>query len=233
MCGVERKRAAVGEFYAEEFDCATMNANAPPIRLLVVDDHPIFRAGLLALVANEPDMRVVGEAADGREAIAAFQELRPDITLLDLQMPQMNGIDVIKTVRKDYPAARIIVLTTYAGDVLAQQALKAGAQAYVLKGLIRKELLDTIRAVAKGLKRISADVANQIAEHLGHESLTERELEVLRLVALGNSNRRIAVHLSITEETIKGHLKSILAKLGASDRTHAVTLALKRGIMVL
>jgi len=132
-----------------------------------VDDHPIFRAGLLALVANETDMKVVGEAADGREAVATFQALRPDITMLDLQMPQMNGIDVIKTVRKDYPAARIIVLTTYAGDVLAQQALKAGAQAYVLKGLIRKELLDTIRAVAKGLKRICADVANQIAEQLG------------------------------------------------------------------
>jgi DNA-binding NarL/FixJ family response regulator len=210
-----------------------MNSTAPTIRILVVDDHPIFRAGLLALVANEPDMQVVGEAADGREAIASFQQLRPDIMLLDLQMPEMNGIDALKAIRKDYPAARVIVLTTYAGDVLAQQALKAGAQAYVLKGLIRKELLDTIRAVANGLKRISADVANKIAEHLGYESLTEREMEVLRLVALGNSNKRIAGHLSITEETIKGHLKSILAKLGASDRTHAVTLALKRGIIDL
>jgi DNA-binding NarL/FixJ family response regulator len=211
----------------------TMSSNVPTIRLLVVDDHPIFRAGLLALVANEPDMRVVGEAADGREAVAKFHELLPDITLLDLQMPGMNGIDALRAIRKDYPATKVIVLTTYAGDVLAQQALKAGAQAYVLKGLIRRELLDTIRAVGSGLKRISADVANQIAEHMGHESLSEREMEVLRLVALGNSNKRIAGHLSITEQTIKGHLKSILAKLGASDRTHAVTLALKRGIINL
>jgi DNA-binding NarL/FixJ family response regulator len=211
----------------------TMSSNVPTIRLLVVDDHPIFRAGLLALVANEPDMRVVGEAADGREAVAKFHELLPDITLLDLQMPGMNGIDALRAIRKDYPATKVIVLTTYAGDVLAQQALKAGAQAYVLKGLIRRELLDTIRAVGNGLKRISADVANQIAEHMGHESLSEREMEVLRLVALGNSNKRIAGHLSITEQTIKGHLKSILAKLGASDRTHAVTLALKRGIINL
>jgi DNA-binding NarL/FixJ family response regulator len=210
-----------------------MSSNVPTIRLLVVDDHPIFRAGLLALVANEPDMRVVGEAADGREAVAKFHELLPDITLLDLQMPEMNGIDALRAIRKDYPATKVIVLTTYAGDVLAQQALKAGAQAYVLKGLIRRELLDTIRAVGSGLKRISADVANQIAEHMGHESLSEREMEVLRLVALGNSNKRIAGHLSITEQTIKGHLKSILAKLGASDRTHAVTLALKRGIINL
>jgi DNA-binding NarL/FixJ family response regulator len=211
----------------------TMSSNVPTIRLLVVDDHPIFRAGLLALVANEPDMRVVGEAADGREAVAKFHELLPDITLLDLQMPGMNGIDALRAIRKDYPATKVIVLTTYAGDVLAQQALKAGAQAYVLKGMIRRELLDTIRAVGNGLKRISADVANQIAEHMGHESLSEREMEVLRLVALGNSNKRIAGHLSITEQTIKGHLKSILAKLGASDRTHAVTLALKRGIINL
>jgi DNA-binding NarL/FixJ family response regulator len=210
-----------------------MSSNVPTIRLLVVDDHPIFRAGLLALVANEPDMRVVGEAADGREAVAKFHELLPDITLLDLQMPEMNGIDALRAIRKDYPATKVIVLTTYAGDVLAQQALKAGAQAYVLKGMIRRELLDTIRAVGNGLKRISADVANQIAEHMGHESLSEREMEVLRLVALGNSNKRIAGHLSITEQTIKGHLKSILAKLGASDRTHAVTLALKRGIINL
>jgi DNA-binding NarL/FixJ family response regulator len=210
-----------------------MSSNVPTIRLLVVDDHPIFRAGLLALVANEPDMRVVGEAADGREAVAKFHELLPDITLLDLQMPEMNGIDALRAIRKDYPATKVIVLTTYAGDVLAQQALKAGAQAYVLKGLIRRELLDTIRAVGNGLKRISTDVANQIAEHMGHESLSEREMEVLRLVALGNSNKRIAGHLSISEQTIKGHLKSILAKLGASDRTHAVTLALKRGIINL
>jgi DNA-binding NarL/FixJ family response regulator len=210
---------------------STMNSKVPTIRILVVDDHPIFRAGLRALVANETDMQIVGEASDGAEALTTFRSLLPDITLLDLRMPAMNGIDALRALRKEYPTARVIVLTTYAGDVLAQQALKAGAQAYVLKGLIRKELLDTIRAVASGLKRISADVAMQIAEHMGHESLSEREMEVLRLVAQGNSNKRIGAHLSITEETIKAHIKSILAKLGANDRTHAVTLAIKRGII--
>jgi DNA-binding NarL/FixJ family response regulator len=203
------------------------------IRILAVDDHPVFLAGLSSLVANEHDMQIVGEAADGREAVAQFHALRPDVILLDLQMPKMNGIEAIEAIRERHLSARIIVLTTYAGDVLAQRALKAGAQGYVLKGMIRKDLLDTIRAVFKGLKRVHSDVAAELANHLGDDWLSDREVQVLRLVAVGNSNKRVAAFLSISEETAKGHVKRILAKLGASDRTHAVTLGLTRGILFL
>lgn len=203
------------------------------IGLLVVDDHPVLRQGLAALLANEHDMRLMGEASNGREALEQFRLLRPDVTLLDVQMPEMNGIEAIQAIRAEFPSARIIVLTTYAGDVLAQRALKAGAQGYVLKGLLRKELMDTIRAVHSGLKRINADIATQIAHHAADDALSNREIEVLRLVAVGNSNKRIGAHLSISEETVKGHVRSILEKLGAQDRTHAVTLGMSRGIIQL
>jgi DNA-binding NarL/FixJ family response regulator len=211
----------------------TLSSLDTRIRILVADDHPVFRQGLAALLENEGDMHLVAEASNGLEAVEQFRLTRPDVTLLDVQMPEMNGIETIQAIRSSDPAARIIVLTTYAGDVLAQRALKAGARAYLLKGLLRKELLETIRAVFKGLKRVNVDVAAQMAHHTADDSLSEREVEVLRLIAVGNSNKRIGAHLSITEETVKGHVRSILAKLGAQDRTHAVTLGLVRGIFQL
>jgi DNA-binding NarL/FixJ family response regulator len=209
-----------------------LDANVRVIRILLVDDHPIIRAGLSSLIANERDMHIAGEGTNGREAVAQYRALRPDVMLLDIQMPEMNGIEVIEAIRARHLSARIIVLTTYSGDVLAQRALKAGAQGYVLKAMIRKDLLDTIRAVHTGLKRVHADVAAELANHLGDEVVSNREVEVLRLVAGGNSNKRIAASLSISEETAKGHVKSILAKLGATDRTHAVTLGLTRGVLL-
>jgi DNA-binding NarL/FixJ family response regulator len=210
-----------------------MLGNKAFISIVAVDDHPVFRAGLISLVANERDLRVVGEAANGREALAQYRALRPDVMLLDVQMPEMNGIEALIAIRAEFLAARIIVLTTYAGDVLAQRALTAGAQGYVLKGMIRKDLLETIRAVHLGMKRVHSDVAAQLANHMGEDVLSEREVQVLRLVAGGNSNKRIAGLLCISEETAKGHVKNILAKLNATDRTHAVTLALARGIITL
>jgi len=203
------------------------------IRILAVDDHPLLREGIAALIANRPDMELVGEAASGQQAIDTFRSLRPDVTLMDLQMPEMSGIDAIIAIRSEFPAARIVVLTTYGGDALAERALRAGAQAYVLKGLVRKDLLETIRIVHGGSKRISPDVAAQLASHMGETGLSAREIEVLSLVAAGQSNKIIAAQLFITEATAKGHVKSILAKLGANDRTHAVTLALRRGIIQL
>jgi DNA-binding NarL/FixJ family response regulator len=209
--------------------------NAPPnhIRILLADDHPVLRQGIQALAADERDMEFVAEASNGREAIEQFRKHRPDITLMDLQMPDMNGIDVMITIRNEFPDARFIILTTYAGDVQVSRALKAGARAYLLKSFLRKELLDTIRAVHAGQKRIPSDLATQVADHIADDSLTFREIEVLRLIAAGNANKLIADQLSIAEETVKGHVKNILSKLSANDRTHAVTIGLKRGIIEL
>lgn len=203
------------------------------IRILSVDDHPLLRAGIAALLETQPDMQMVGEASNGKEAIQLHRQLDPDVTLMDLQMPDMSGLDAIISIRTERPNARIIVLTTYAGDVLAQRALKAGAQAYVLKSLVRTEILNTIRLVYAGEKQIQADVALEIAKHTAHAPLTGRELEVLKLVASGYANKAISAHLDINEETTKTHIKNILVKLGARDRTHAVSLGLKRGIILL
>ena len=210
-----------------------MTVGRERIRLLAVDDHPLVREGIAALVAGQPDMELVAEARDGHEALDKFRQHRPDIVLLDMQMPGISGIDTIGAIRGEFANARIIVLTTYAGDELAKRALRAGAQAYLLKSSVRKELLDTIRLVQKGQKRIDADVAAGMANYLGDDTLSARELMVLDLIAAGNSNKAIASQLGITEETVKGHVKSILAKLRAKDRTHAVTLGLKRGLISL
>ena len=208
-------------------------ADISPIRILTVDDHPLLREGIAALLATEPDMKLVGEACDGREALVQFRKHHPDVTLMDLQMPEMEGVEAMIAIRSEFPNARIIVLTTYNGDVRVLRALKAGARAYLLKGSLRKELLDTIRAVHAGHKRIPPDVAVELADYAAEDALTAREIEVLQLVAGGNANKQIADQLAITEETVKGHLKNILSKLRANDRTHAVTIGLKRGIIKL
>jgi DNA-binding NarL/FixJ family response regulator len=203
------------------------------IRVLAVDDHPLLRDGIAALLGSEEDMELIGEASNGREALELFRKYQPNITLMDLQMPDMNGIDAIGAIRGEFPEARIIVLTTHPGDVQVSRALKAGARAYLMKGELRKELLETIRAVHAGQKRLSPEIAAEIAEHATDGALTPREIDVLRLVAAGNANKEIGVRLSLTEVTVKSHVRNVLAKLGANDRTHAVTIALKRGIIDL
>jgi DNA-binding NarL/FixJ family response regulator len=203
------------------------------IRVLAVDDHPLLREGIAALISTEEDMELIGEASNGREALDLFRKCNPDVTLMDLQMPEMNGIDAIGAIRSEFPDARIIVLTTQPGDVQVFRALKAGARAYLSKVMLRRELLDTIRAVHAGQKRLSGEAAAEIAEHAADDALTPREIDVLRLVAGGNANKEIGALLSLTEVTVKSHVKNILAKLGANDRTHAVTIALKRGIIDL
>lgn len=203
------------------------------IRILAVDDHPLLRGGVAALIADQSDMTLAGEASNGRDAIEEFRRLKPDITLMDVQLPGMDGIDAILAIRAEFPAARIIVLTTYEGDFLAQRALKAGAQAYILKARVRKDLLETIRMVHRGAKRVDPQIAEQIACRMEDDMLSEREIKVLSLIAAGKSNREVAAQLAISEETAKTHVRNILAKLGAHDRTHAVTLALQRGIIHL
>ena len=210
-----------------------MSTDPHPIRILTVDDHPLLRDGIASLVGTQSDMAVVAEASNGREAIEKFRMLRPDVTLMDLRMPDMNGIEAITQIMGEFASAKIVVLTTYSGDAQIVRALKAGAQGYLLKGLLRKELLDTIRAVHAGKKRISPEVAGQVAEYAADSSLTTREIDVLHLIAQGNANKMIADQLAVTEDTVKAHVKSILSKLGANDRTHAVTIALKRGIIDL
>jgi DNA-binding NarL/FixJ family response regulator len=202
-----------------------------PIRILAVDDHPLFRQGIAALLATQPDISLVAEASNGREAIQQFRSHRPDITLMDLQMPEVNGLDALTTILGEFPEARIIVLTTYAGDVHALRAMKVGARAYLLKNLLDKELLDTIRAVHSGRKTLSAEVSFELAEHATDEALTAGEVDVLRLIAAGNANKEIAARLSITEESVKGRVKNILSKLGANDRTHAAMIGVKRGVI--
>ena len=206
-------------------------STARRIRILTVDDHPVLREGIAAVLAGEPDIELVGEAANGQEAIALFRQHRPDVTLMDLQMPVMSGTDAIAAIRREFADARIVVLTTYNGDVQALRALAAGASGYLLKSMLRKELAETIRAVHGGKKCIPPEVALELAEHRLDDALTSREIEVLQQVAAGNSNKIVGHNLAISEETVKVHMKSILSKLSANDRTHAVTIALKRGII--
>ena len=201
------------------------------IRILAVDDHALFRGGVAALVTHQSDMSLVGEASNGLEAIQAFRALRPDVTLMDLQMPEMNGLDATIAILGEFSEARIIVLTTYTGDVQVMRALKAGARAYLLKNLLYKELAETIRAVHAGKKTLSPEISYQVAEHATDDALNAGEIDVLRLIAGGNANKEIAAQLSIPEETVKGRVRSILAKLDAKDRTHAAMIGLKRGII--
>jgi len=204
---------------------------AERIKILVVDDHPLMREGIGAIIQGAQDIVVAGEADNGNQALEMFRQCRPDVTLMDLQMPGMNGIDAIKAIRLEFPTARFIVLTTYQGDVQALRALKAGATGYLLKNMIWKDLGDCVRAVHAGRRRIPPEVAAALAEHVADDLLSDREVEVLRRVALGTSNKQIAAELSVSEATIKAHMKNVLAKLGANDRTHAVTIASKRGFL--
>jgi DNA-binding NarL/FixJ family response regulator len=208
--------------------------NAPsPIQILVVDDHPVVREGILGLIATQSDMHLAAEAATGREAIQQFRAHRPDVTLMDLQMPEMNGLDAIMAIRDEFPEARIVVLTTYVGDAQVMRALKAGARAYLLKNTLSKELLDTIRSVHAGKKWLSPEASFELAEHGTDEALTPAEVRVLRLIAEGNANKEIAAQLSLTEDTVKGQVRNVLSKLGAKDRTHAAMIGLRRGIIDL
>ena len=210
-----------------------MSDQKPRIRVLTVDDHPLLREGIAAVLGRQPDMRLVAEATNGQEAVQRFREHRPDVTLMDLQMPEMGGIAAITAIRAEFPGARIVVLTTYRGDVQALGAFRAGACGYLLKSMLRKELVETIRVVHAGRRRIPLEIAAELAEHVTGDALTAREIEILKCAAAGSANKAIASQLGISEDTVKAHMKSVLAKLDANDRTHAVTIALKRGIFEL
>jgi len=210
-----------------------MSDEATPIRILVVDDHPVVREGVAALVGGQSDMQIVGQASNGREAIQQFRAQRPDITLMDIQMPEMNGLDALIAIRGEAPEARIIMLTTYVGDAQVLRAIKAGARGYLLKSSLHEELLKNIRAVHAGKKTVSAEASYELAEHATDETLTPAEVRVLRLIAAGNANKQIAEQLSISEETVKGQVRNILSKLGAKDRTQAAMIGVKRGIIEL
>ncbi len=208
-----------------------MSPDLPPIRVLTVDDHPLVRQGIAGLIGVQPDMTVVGEAGNGREAIQQFRTHHPDVTLMDLQMPEMNGLDALIAIRTEFPAARVIMLTTYEGDVHILRALKAGAQGYLLKNTLHSDLLRTIRAVHACKKSLSPEVSFQVAEHMSDDALTPAEIAVLRLIGAGNANKEIADQLGVTEDTVKGRVKSILSKLDANDRAHAAIIGVKRGII--
>ena len=210
-----------------------MSGGSSPIRILAADDHPVVRQGIARLVGVQPDMTVVAEAATGREAIEQFRAHRPDVTLMDIQMPEMNGLDALITIRTEFPDAKVIVLTTYGGDAHILRALKAGAQGYLLKNTLHAELVQTIRAVHAGRRSLSPEASFQVAQHVSDQALTPAEAVVLRLIAEGNANKQIADQLGITEDTVKGRVKSILAKLDANDRTHAAMIGMKRGIIKL
>ena len=208
-----------------------MTSRNGSIKVLAVDDHPLVREGIGAILAREPDIALVAEAANGREAIECFRTHLPDVTLMDLQMPLMSGLDAMIEIREEFPSARVIVLTTYQGDIQALRAIKAGAAGYLLKTMVRKELAGAIRSVHAGKRHIPAEIAAELAAHVADDALSQREIEVLRLVAMGNSNKQIAAQLMIVEETVKAHISNILSKLGANDRTHAVTIATTRGFL--
>ena len=210
-----------------------MGSSPNLIRILTVDDHPLLREGIAFLVKSQQDMELVAEASDGEEAIEQFRRHRPDVTLMDLRMPNLNGTEAISRIRNEFPDAKIIVLSTYAGDVQVLKAIKAGARGYIVKGHVHRELLDAIRSVHAGRKRIPPEIAAELAEHAADDALSSREIDVLRLIGAGNANKQIADKLSIAETTVKNHISNILSKLGANDRAHAVTIALQRGIIEL